>query len=233
MVGAEALVSILLTNISQKCKTETYCRPRGVMLQSDVNIYAHLELNVVLFFIFPFSTQESPVLGAIGQEELAKRLAELELSRELLDDLGDDQDWFDEDFGLSSRRKQQKLKEEEARLGAGFGRSSSSAGAAMGEMGPSSGGEPQVKTPPRPELPLPLPPKLPEQPAMVVPHSAVEVEKMVHAATRELWDSFDLGNKGTLTRGQLLSPQPSLEYLGKEDSTQNQESLSIRSYRKV
>uniref|UniRef100_A0A3Q2XF97 Centrosomal protein 350 n=1 Tax=Haplochromis burtoni TaxID=8153 RepID=A0A3Q2XF97_HAPBU len=149
---------------------------------------------------------ESPVLGAIGQEELAKRLAELELSRELLDDLGDDQDWFDEDFGLSSRRKQQKLKEEEARLGAGFGRS-----------------KPQVKTPPRPELPLPLPPKLPEQP----------VEKMVHAATRELWDSFDLGNKGTLTHGQLLSPQPSLEYLGKEDSTQNQESLSIRSYRKA
>lgn len=176
---------------------------------------------------------ESPVLGAIGQEELAKRLAELELSRELLDDLGDDQDWFDEDFGLSSRRKQQKLKEEEARLGAGFGRSSSSAGPAVGEMGSSSGGEPQVKTPPRPELPLPLPPKLPEQPAMVVPHSAVEVEKMVHAATRELWDSFDLGNKGTLTHGQLPSPQPSLEYLGKEDSTQNQESLSIRSYRKA
>ncbi|XP_035769043.1 centrosome-associated protein 350 [Neolamprologus brichardi] len=178
-------------------------------------------------------TFESPVLGAIGQEELAKRLAELELSRELLDDLGDDQDWFDEDFGLSSRRKQQKLKEEEARLGAGFGRSSSSAGPAVGEMGSSSGGEPQVKTPPRPELPLPLPPKLPEQPAMVVPHSAVEVEKMVHAATRELWDSFDLGNKGTLTHGQLPSPQPSLEYLGKEDSTQNQESLSIRSYRKA
>lgn len=209
-----------------------------MMLQSDVNIYANLELNVSMmlmlsFFIFTFSTQESPVLGAIGQEELAKRLAELELSRELLDDLGDDQDWFDEDFGLSSRRKQQKLKEEEARLEAGFGRSSSSAGPAMGEMGPSSGGEPQVKTPPRPELPLPLPPKLPEQPAMVVPHSAVEVEKMVHAATRELWDSFDLGNKGTLTHGQLLSPQPSLEYLGKVDSTQNQESLSIRSYRKV
>lgn len=218
--------------LTLKCKTETYCRPRGVMLQSDFNIYANLELNVSMMLMFTFSSQESPVLGAIGQEELAKRLAELELSRELLDDLGDDQDWFDEDFGLSSRRKQQKLKEEEARLGAGFGRSSS-AGPAVGEMGSSSGGEPQVKTPPRPELPLPLPPKLPEQPAMVVPHSAVEVEKMVHAATRELWDSFDLGNKGTLTHGQLPSPQPSLEYLGKEDSTQNQESLSIRSYRKV
>ena len=48
------------------------------------------------------------MLGPSGQEELAKRLAELELSRELPDDLAvDDQDWFDEDFGLSSRRGQQ------------------------------------------------------------------------------------------------------------------------------
>ncbi|XP_042190890.1 centrosome-associated protein 350 [Callorhinchus milii] len=49
----------------------------------------------------------SPVFGTSGQEELAKRLAELEWSRELLDDLGDEQDWFDEDFGLSSRKVQQ------------------------------------------------------------------------------------------------------------------------------
>uniref|UniRef100_A0A8C2CGK0 CAP-Gly domain-containing protein n=1 Tax=Cyprinus carpio TaxID=7962 RepID=A0A8C2CGK0_CYPCA len=53
---------------------------------------------------------ESPVLGTSGQEELAKRLAELELSRELFDVLGDEQDWFDEDFGLSSRKQQQKQK---------------------------------------------------------------------------------------------------------------------------
>nr|XP_033771842.1 centrosome-associated protein 350 isoform X2 [Geotrypetes seraphini] len=51
---------------------------------------------------------ESPVLGASGQEELAKRLAELELSREFLNVLGDDQDWFDEDFGLSTHKEQQK-----------------------------------------------------------------------------------------------------------------------------
>uniref|UniRef100_UPI00398EA7E5 centrosome-associated protein 350 isoform X2 n=1 Tax=Pristiophorus japonicus TaxID=55135 RepID=UPI00398EA7E5 len=55
----------------------------------------------------------SPVFGTSGQEELAKRLAELELSRELLDDLGDDQDWFDEDFGLSSRKAQQPVPEQE------------------------------------------------------------------------------------------------------------------------
>uniref|UniRef100_A0A2K6GUJ8 Centrosomal protein 350 n=1 Tax=Propithecus coquereli TaxID=379532 RepID=A0A2K6GUJ8_PROCO len=56
---------------------------------------------------------ESPVFGASGQEELAKRLAELELSREFLSALGDDQDWFDEDFGLSSSHKIQKNKAEE------------------------------------------------------------------------------------------------------------------------
>uniref|UniRef100_A0A3Q3EFZ2 Centrosomal protein 350 n=1 Tax=Labrus bergylta TaxID=56723 RepID=A0A3Q3EFZ2_9LABR len=163
---------------------------------------------------------ESPVLGASGQEELAKRLAELELSRELLDELGEDQDWFDEDYGLSSRREQQRLKqkqreeEEEERLGR-------------------SGGEQQVKTPPRPELPLHLPPKLPEQPAMVVPHSATEVEKMVHAAIQEIWETCGLGKEGALTLAQLPNPQPSQEYLGKKADSQDQEALSIRSYRKA
>ncbi|KAM7388238.1 hypothetical protein PAMP_024429 [Pampus punctatissimus] len=172
---------------------------------------------------------ESPVLGASGQEELAKRLAELELSRELLDELGDDQDWFDEDFGLSSRREQQRLKqkqreeEEEAKLG----------GAALGRLISSTGGEQQVKTPPRPDLPLPIPPKLPEQPAMVVPHSATEVEKMVYAATLEIWESCGLGKVGAPTLAKLPYPKPSQAYLCEEASSQDQEALCIRSYRKA
>ncbi|XP_035811207.2 centrosome-associated protein 350 isoform X2 [Amphiprion ocellaris] len=176
---------------------------------------------------------ESPVLGASGQEELAKRLAELELSRELLDELGDDQDWFDEDFGLSSRREQQRLKEKEEEERLVGGRGDPSGNIAIGGMVSSSGGEQQVKTPPRPELPLPLPPKLPEQPAMVVPHSASEVEKMVFAATQEIWDSCDLGKEGAPTLAQLSNPQPSQEYLGKEAGSQDQEALSIRSYKKA
>ncbi|XP_017159766.1 centrosome-associated protein 350 [Poecilia reticulata] len=175
---------------------------------------------------------ESPVFGPSGQEKLAKRLAELELSRELLEDLGDDQDWFDEDFGLSSRRHQQRLKQKEE-LGGELGRSASSSGPHMGEMVSSLGGESQVKTPPRPELPLPLPPKLPEQPAMVVPHSATEVEKMVHSATQEIWETFDLGREGSLILEHLPKPTPSPEYLGKESSSQDQEALSISSYKKA
>ena len=173
------------------------------------------------------------MLGASGQEELAKRLAELELSRELLDELGEDQDWFDEDFGLSSRREQQRLKQREEEEEVRLGRSGLSAGPALGGLASSSGGEQQVKTPPRPELPLPLPPKLPEQPAMVVPHSSTEVEKMVHAATKEIWESSCLGKEGALILSQLPNPKPSQEYLGIEAMSQDQEALCVRSYRKV
>ncbi|NXF30301.1 CE350 protein, partial [Nyctibius bracteatus] len=103
---------------------------------------------------------ESPVFGASGQEELAKRLAELELNREFLSVLGDDQDWFDEDYGLSSRKVQQKQAEEPAVL-------------------------PKVE-------PQKVPTKPCEEP-LAVPHTAVEVEGMVHAAAEELWKLKELG----------------------------------------
>lgn len=104
---------------------------------------------------------ESPVFGASGQEELAKRLAELELSREFLSVLGDDQDWFDEDFGLSTRKLPQKQTEESAVL-------------------------PKIE-------PDKIPPKPCEEP-LAVPHTAGEVEALVHSATDELWKCKELGH---------------------------------------
>ncbi|OPJ76867.1 centrosome-associated protein 350 isoform F [Patagioenas fasciata monilis] len=104
---------------------------------------------------------ESPVFGASGQEELAKRLAELELNREFLSVLGDDQDWFDEDYGLSSSKVQQKQAEEPAVL-------------------------PKVE-------PQKVPAKPCEEP-LAVPHTAVEVESMVHAAAEQLWKLRQLGH---------------------------------------
>lgn len=103
---------------------------------------------------------ESPVFGASGQEELAKRLAELEISREFLSTL-DDQDWFDEDFGLSSSHKIQKNKAEET------------------------------------IVPLMAEPKrVPQKPCetlSAVPHTAEEVESLVHNAAEELWKWKELG----------------------------------------
>ncbi|NXG53523.1 CE350 protein, partial [Psilopogon haemacephalus] len=104
---------------------------------------------------------ESPVFGASGQQELAKRLAELELNREFLSVLGDDQDWFDEDYGLSSHEDQQKQAEEPAVL-------------------------PEVE-----------PQKVPMKPCeelLAVPHTAEEVEGMVHEAAEELWKLKELGH---------------------------------------
>lgn len=175
------------------------------------------------------------MFGPSGQEELAKRLAELELSRELLDDIGDDQDWFDEDFGLSSRKEQERLKkkEEEAKLGRATVGVKTGVGVAMGGLVSSADVEQQVKIPPRPELPLPLPPKLPELPAMVVPHSAAELEKMVYTATQEIWEVCGLGKNGMLIQAHLPVPKPSQDYLGEEASGSDQEAVCIRSYKKV
>ncbi|XP_062353829.1 centrosome-associated protein 350 isoform X2 [Cinclus cinclus] len=104
---------------------------------------------------------ESPVFGASGQEELAKRLAELELNQEFLSVLGDDQDWFDEDYGLSSRKLQKKQAEEPAVL-------------------------------PQAEAQKVL--TKPSEEPLAVPHTAVEVEGMVHAAAEELWKLKELGH---------------------------------------
>uniref|UniRef100_A0A8C1RW08 Centrosomal protein 350 n=1 Tax=Cyprinus carpio TaxID=7962 RepID=A0A8C1RW08_CYPCA len=150
---------------------------------------------------------ESPVLGTSGQEELAKRLAELELSRELFDVLGDEQDWFDEDFGLSSRKQQQKQKPQ--------------------QDGISGAGE-QVKTPPRPELPVQM--KQPEEPAMIVPHTVQEVEKLVIAATQEIWKSCKLGHGRPSLTG-VPKPQPSNIFLEGDSKANDLEAQCQQSYK--
>ncbi|XP_061201556.1 centrosome-associated protein 350 isoform X5 [Neopsephotus bourkii] len=135
---------------------------------------------------------ESPVFGASGQEELAKRLAELELNREFLSVLGDDQDWFDEDYGLSSRKVQQKQAEEPAVL-------------------------PKVE-------PQKVPTKPCEEP-LAVPHTAVEVEVMVHAAAEELWKLKELGHDL-----QSFSLHTDLDSTLKEQDT---DTISKQVYKKV
>lgn len=135
---------------------------------------------------------ESPVFGASGQEELAKRLAELELNREFLTVLGDEQDWFDEDYGLSSRKVQQKQAEEPAVL-------------------------PKVE-------PQKVPPK-PCEELLAVPHTAVEVESMVHAAAEELWKLKELGHDL-----QSFSLHTDFSSTSKEQDT---DSINKQVYKKV
>lgn len=112
-----------------------------------------------------FFAQESPLLG---QEELVQRLTELELNREFLHVLGDEQDWFDEDFGLSSRKHAQhknKLRQEEV--------TSTSAA----------------------KLPHVRQQEAAAATAMLVPHKAAEVEKLVSAALLEIWRSCGMEHR--------------------------------------
>uniref|UniRef100_A0A8C7R5N4 Centrosomal protein 350 n=1 Tax=Oncorhynchus mykiss TaxID=8022 RepID=A0A8C7R5N4_ONCMY len=88
----------------------TVSRPQSVAQRDGLPFFLDAEQEEQVSSPELCNRPESPVLGATGQEELAKRLAELELSRELQDELGDEQDWFDEDYGLSSHREQQRQK---------------------------------------------------------------------------------------------------------------------------
>lgn len=157
------------------------------------------------------------MLDASGQQELAKRLAELEMSRELFDSIGDEPDWFDEDFGLSSRKEQ---RQKHLHLWQEQGIS--------GTLG--SGPIQQVKTPPRPELPLQAS-TTPEKPVMIVPHGALEMEKLVYAATQEIWDKCKLGMGKSLTG--LTRPKASVDFLGGETTTEDQATYCRQSYKQV
>ncbi|XP_037681171.1 centrosome-associated protein 350 isoform X2 [Choloepus didactylus] len=140
------------------------------------------------------SRSESPVFGASGQEELAKRLAELEISREFLSVLGDDQDWFDEDFGLSSSHKVQKSKAEETIV------------PLMAE----SKKAPQKSC----------------ETLLAVPHTAEEVEILVHDAAEELWKWKELGH-------DLHSINIPTKLLGCVSKSQDIESTSKRVYKQA
>lgn len=143
-----------------------------------------------------YCVQESPVLG---QEELVQRLAELELNREFLHVLGDEQDWFDEDFGLSSRRHaQHKNKPRQDEL-------TSMSAAKL----------PHVRQ------------QQEEAAAMLVPHKAAEVEKLVSAALLEIWRSCGM-ERGNQSLTAVPKPQASETLLGDENGEQ-----CVRSYKQV
>ncbi|XP_075689255.1 centrosome-associated protein 350 isoform X2 [Rhinoderma darwinii] len=96
-----------------------------------------------------------------------KDVTEFEPSHNILSILGDEPDWFDEDFGLSSRKSQQ-LELERAR-----------------SSGPAA--EPKTLAPhPEPSLKSVQPVSPPEL-IFAVPHTVPEVEQLVEAAVDRLW----------------------------------------------
>ncbi|KAM3915587.1 centrosome-associated protein 350 isoform 2-T2 [Leptodactylus fuscus] len=97
-----------------------------------------------------------------------KNGTEFEPSRNILSILGDEQDWFDEDFGLSSRKNQQ-LELERAR----------SSGIVT---------EPKTLAPCPEPLPKSVHPVSPPELIFAVPHTVPEVEQLVEVAVDKLWE---------------------------------------------
>lgn len=135
----------------------------------------------------------------MGQEELVQRLTELELNREFLQVLSDEQDWFDEDFGLSSRKHTQhknKLRQEEL-------------------TATSAAKLPHVRQQEEATA------------AMLVPHKAAQVEKLVSAALLEIWRSCGM-ERGKQSLTAMPKPQASEALLGDTNGEQ-----CVRSYKQV
>lgn len=156
--------------------------------------------------------QESAVLDESGQQELVKRLAELEFSRELLDALGDEPDWFEEDFGLSSKKEQ---RQKQPHL---WQDDDTTSTVSIQQA---------AKTPPRPDLPH----QIPEKPAMVVPYGVPEMEKLVCAATQEIWEQCRLGTGKPLD--VFAKPQASVSFLGEDTKNDDQVTHCKKSYNQV
>lgn len=104
---------------------------------------------------------QEPFHSALTEQQVT----EFDPSRCILSVLGEDADWFEEDFGLSSRKNQHLERAPSA-----------------GTVTEPSMLAPRSEEPPKPTLPI-SPPEL----IMSVPHSALEVEQLVQSAVDELW----------------------------------------------
>ncbi|XP_026105750.1 centrosome-associated protein 350-like [Carassius auratus] len=72
--------------------------------------------------------------------------------------------------------------------------------------------------------------KQPEEPAVIVPHTVLEVEKMVIAATQEIWKSCKLGHGRPSLIG-VPKPQPSNNFLEGDSKASDLETQCQQSYK--
>ncbi|XP_066453525.1 centrosome-associated protein 350 isoform X2 [Eleutherodactylus coqui] len=111
---------------------------------------------------------ESQKLDSLHEAFDEKDVTDFEPSRNILSILGDEPDWFDEDFGLSSRKSQQFELE----------RALSSAPML----------EPKTLASRPEQSPKTVLPVSPPEPVFAVPHTVPEVEQLVEVAVDKLWE---------------------------------------------
>ncbi|XP_040216166.1 centrosome-associated protein 350 isoform X3 [Rana temporaria] len=159
-------VGTISDSLLQACLTDTVAYLQNIRKQRAQKIQeSNHDFHTV------HASEEIPIqdlhqkLGPFHNAFTEQKVTEFDPSRSILSVLGEDADWFEEDFGLSSRRNQ--LLERAPSAGTGTEQSMLA---------------PRSEAPPKPVQPI-SPPEL----IMAVPHSVLEVEQLVQSAVDELW----------------------------------------------
>nr|XP_032814557.1 centrosome-associated protein 350 isoform X1 [Petromyzon marinus] len=169
----------------------------------------------------PTARPVSPECDLDSSEDLSTPLAQMRLSSALLEAglLQDDQDWFDEDFGLSSNRRALRQQQQQQSLrGVRFGEggrpgSPESIGSTAGRIVDVKAKEEDERA--REEE---------EEALFAVPHSHAEVAALVSVALSELDKLTELGENAR----HVTAPR---SYLGADCRGQDIESVSRRVYK--
>ncbi|XP_078721440.1 centrosome-associated protein 350 isoform X1 [Lampetra fluviatilis] len=173
----------------------------------------------------PTARPVSPECDLDSSEDLSTPLAQMRLSSALLEAglLQDDQDWFDEDFGLSSNRRalRQQQQQQQSLRGVRFGEggrpgSPESVGATAGRIVDVKAKEEEEEERAKEEEE--------EEALFAVPHSHAEVAALVGAALSELDKLTELGENAR----HVTAPR---SYLGADCRGQDIESVSRRVYK--
>ncbi|XP_061406368.1 centrosome-associated protein 350-like isoform X2 [Lethenteron reissneri] len=173
----------------------------------------------------PTARPVSPECDLDSSEDLSTPLAQMRLSSALLEAglLQDDQDWFDEDFGLSSNRRalRQQQQQQQSLRGVRFGEggrpgSPELVGATAGRIVDVKAKEEEEEERAQEEEE--------EEALFAVPHSHAEVAALVGAALSELDKLTELGENAR----HVTAPR---SYLGADCRGQDIESVSRRVYK--
>ncbi|XP_068095821.1 centrosome-associated protein 350 isoform X2 [Hyperolius riggenbachi] len=184
-------VNILSESLLQACLKDTVTYLQNIRKQRSLKIQqSNQEFHSIQTLEKPTKQDQHQRLVPLNDKFTEQNITEFDSCR-LLSVLGEEADWFEEDFGLSSRKNHHLERAP-----------SSSMVTEPGMLAPRS------EMPPKPALPL-SPPEV----IMAVPHTVQEVEQLVQTAVDKLWawkrlslDIEDIRNNFTRLESDEQSP---------------------------
>lgn len=185
-------VGLISDSLLQACLKDTVAYLQNLRKQREQKIQqSNQEFHTVQASEEIPKQDQHQRLGPFQNTFTEQKVTEFDPSHGILSVLREDADWFEEDFGLSSHKKQHL------------------------ERAPSAGTvtEPSMLAPRSEAPPKPTQPVSPPELIMAVPHSVLEVEQLVQSAVDELWGwkqlSLDIGEiRNSFTRCENEEQSP-------------------------